>query len=672
MRLPLTRAVLERCRADLSDLRVLAETGPLSTYLRRQAVTAVEETYVTAKVRAAERNVDGASSDPAAMQSERYLLSAPPWTDDGTWRLDVLVGPMRNSFARDLELIWSESAGDPPDWTGSLFRLRDGREVYSFPLPTRRGDTLQVRLRGQDRGAQLEPLEPTFVFVRERKLERNPPTLEIELELQPSSDPAFDHLAALPAGFFADALRFETSTGTYRRRVTIAERAADGEIHALSRGWIQSLEGATGEQNVRLPPGRPIRGGLPSDGQIELLLEIDGGDSPHLDELRVFATLPQPELVFEWPEGAQELELLFGGGRVRAPRFDLDQAAGRRWFPNEPDELTWSLLGDAVLPAARLGNVESNPDFSAAPLLAAFQRAGAAIDETAYSLTAAVALPDDETGLYRIPLPPDLLARVREDYADLRFIADRGGPDATGASAANQWPYLVDEGPDWTLDLEIEPVRDANGTSEVRLNLPYDLASEPGRALRPSRLHLTFGQPFFDREVRIDAVGRGETRRLLERRVTTSSPMDALLAPNRATSSAVIPLGGLDSQPFVGLVLEIVDGDDAPAIITSAELRGSGRQALLVAPSGSYRALFSSTGRDRPSAPAYEIQRAAELVTSLRGARVNLGAIEENPAQRSPGLLSRLRGGWESLALWAAILLAVLALGWITLRSVRP
>lgn len=668
-RLPLSREVVERCQSDLSDLRLLDGDRLVPTYLRRQAVTATESTRVQAVVRSARRGADGNAAGDPVSQSETYELARPSsWTDDGSWRLEVAVGPVRSSFARDVELAWIDGSAVTRQRTQTVFRLTDGREHSTLDLPTGTTQTLRVRLRGPDRSATLDPLEPNFFFVRERQIVRNPPTLEIELELHPADEEGFSHRAELPAGFFADALRFETTTANFLRRVTVGERTTEGTIEVLTHAWIQSSEEPARTQTVRLTAGRAAQPTPAADARFELLLDIDGGDSPPLEQLRVLAVLPQPELVFEWPTGTERLDLYFGGGRVRAARFDLERAAGRRWFPTERSELTWSLLGEAVLPTARLGETETNPRFNPAPLLGFLQRPGASLDLEAFRDRAAMDLPATPAGLYRIQLPQNLLTRVRADFADLRFT-----PSETEAETANQLPYLIEPAERWTVDLTVQgPTVVDSQTTRTRLELPDTLRSDRAGALRPHSVRLVFDQPYFDRDVRLEVFAADQAVQQLARRITTSSPSDAFYEPRRQTSSIVLPIDAdrFATTPLSALVLEVEDGDDAPARITHAELRGSGWQALLVATPGRYQALIGATGTMELEAPSYELQRAADFVTALRGTEVDLGAIEPNPAASSPGWLSSWSGNWQQLALWAAILIAVLALGWITLRSV--
>ena len=675
VRLPLGSEVLRACRADLSDLRLFSGTRTLPFVLRRstEARRILREPAV---IRSAERSATasaaGGTATPA--QTEAYLLDAPSaWSSNGDWNLRVFVDAGRSSFARDVELGWTDGDTFEAQLRSTVFRLRNGAAMDEVELPPRTGRRLGVRLLGQDTAETLAPLEPRFVFQRAQDAAETSSDLDVELDLgRPvPADGEFVVETHLAPGLLADRLRFESATRTLRRRVTVIEIGPDGSEQLLGQGWLQRVESAPGSMVVNLATN--ARAISPTDGVRRLRIAIDGGDSPPLEELAVFAQLTQPELVFEWP-AESNVELLFGGGRARLPRFDLQQAADRRQFVEESSDQTWSLLTEADLPTATRGAIEANPSFDDQPLLAFLQRPGRALTLDAFQWTASLDLPEEPSGLYRVALTPPALSRIDADFADLRFLAAPADIASDEGSELAQWPFLVAPADDWSLDLMVEATQEAaDRTSRIELRIPEHIgAVQRDGALRPRSLELTFDQPFFDRHLRLLAVTDGGSRPLLERRVTTGRAREAFFS-RRTTSQATLDVsawlqGGDD---IVALRLEIEDGDDAPSEVRSARLSGPGSQALLVATPGPVRAVFGATGVADLERPTYELQRARSLLQSLRGREVALGQATPNTEAARPGLLDRLTGDWQSILLWVAILLAVLALGWITLRSVR-
>ena len=677
VRLPLPTDVLSSCRADLSDLRILDGEGALPFVLRRstEARRVLREPAV---IRSAQRSTTGPSGPhpTAQVQAESYTLEAPPsWSDSGDWVLRIEVDPSRGSFARDVELGWADENEPATQLRATIFRLRSGVEVDEVAIPPRTGRRLGVRLVGQDVAASLDPLEPRFVFQRTEEARQTQSELDLELdfELQPDEGDEFMVQARLPAGVLAESLRFETSTRTLRRRVTVTEVRADGSEQLLGQSWIQRVGdpgGSAASMKVALVSGS--REVSPTDTKRTLRIAIDGGDSPPLDALRVFAEMTRPELVFEWPSSGAA-QLYFGGGRARPPRFDLQLAADRRRFQRASSDVTWSLLTDTNLEAVELGEITNNPDFDDAPLLAFLQRPGRRIALSAFGWVSTLELPEEASGLYRVALGPQTLSRVRSDFADLRFVAFDARDQEEDQGAA-QWPYLVAPADDWSLDLVVGSTEELpDRTSRVELRLPESIGDlQASGALLAETLELTFGQAFFDREVRLSAVSDGAATELLSRRVTTGRAQEAFFS-RRTTSRATFDISSWADQAgaLSALRLEIEDGDDAPSKIRAARLTGPGRQALVVAKPGPIRAVFGATGNESLEAPTYELQRARDLVQSLRGRELELSPTVANRDARRPGALQQLAGDWQDLLLWAAILLAVLALGWITLRSVR-
>jgi hypothetical protein len=109
----------------------------------------------------------------------------------------------------------------------------------------------------------------------------------------------------------------------------------------------------------------------------------------------VSAVLREVALVFSLPAAHDPSgTLLFGGGRIRAPRYDIAALAR---------------LLDGQASPARLGEVAPNPGFDDRPLLGFAMRPGAALDPRVFAYRRPISIPESRTGL----------ARVRLEVADL-------------------------------------------------------------------------------------------------------------------------------------------------------------------------------------------------------------------------------------------------------------
>ena len=321
----------------------------------------------------------------------------------------------------------------------------------------------------------------------------------------------------------------------------------------------------------------------------------------------------------------------FGGGRVRAPHYDLDGLTGSWMIDRLVDGTTTP--SDAVLGPAR-----PSPAWDPAPALAFLHRPGVAVPEAEFRFSTSVAVDAVPEGASRFVLPPEALSGLREDAADLRIV------DAD----SRQWPYLVTGRPSVRMPLTIASPSRAEQDTRYALGLPV------GRATM-TELRLVADAELVSRAVRVVGIDlRGDEvtlgRGMLERAPGQLEPMTLALSSVRVSD----------------LTLIVTDGDESPLVFSSVEAALTSREIFLVAPPGDYRALL---GDDDAIPPAYDIERARELVVAIPVAEAELGSIAANPAFHEPGLMEG--AGAQTLGLWVVLVLAVLVLGGLTWRASR-
>jgi hypothetical protein len=377
-----------------------------------------------------------------------------------------------------------------------------------------------------------------------------------------------------------------------------------------------------------------------------LRVEIEDGDSPPLDGLAVEAIVRRPAVVFDAaaPAGDAPVAVVrFGGGRAYAPRYDL---AGFALAPGRVDvgrraEALARLHDLAALPPARLGAIRSNPFYDNAPVLAFAMRPGAPLDTRTFRHRRELPIAPSPEGLSRVRIGTADLAVLRNDLADLR-VADREG---------RQWPYFLErDSIHETVGLQVEGPETKNRTSVYRL-LP---AAAP---LRLDRVWIDADAPYFDRPARLVAHLAAE-----DPAAVYSGRLARPVGDPRPVAIE-IP-GGVRAD---SLELSVEDGDDAPLVLRSVRARAPVAEVFLAAPAGDY---FLLLGAPKEPAPQYDLARVRDVVLAVNAADAVAGDLAPNP-DYSTG--ARLRGskGLQSIALWSALIGAVVVLLVLTLRLVR-
>ena len=111
------------------------------------------------------------------------------------------------------------------------------------------------------------------------------------------------------------------------------------------------------------------------------------------------------------------------------------------------------------------------------------------------------------------------------------------------------------------------------------------------------------------------------------------------------------------------------DGNDAPIEIARVETPVALPSLLLAAPPGAYTLLAGNPDAERPQ---YEIERARDVVLDLRTVAATSGPGGENTRWTgTPGGTASRQRRLQQLAIWGAIVLAVVVLGALTLRMAR-
>lgn len=657
-RLELPPEVLAECRGDLSDLRLLTADDEVISFavdrgqppeLRAVLVERIEARIVEAAQ--SELPVSGAANRFV----ESYVVEVPERvrTEAGAWDLVLETSlPALVRQARVEALDEAQGAGDRGRLLhrGSVFRLpQSDAESLSLPLPALTTPRLGLRLEGQPsppsgprQGALHELVAPRIFFQSASLLlPRGRDFVPLRIASRTHADGRTQLELLRPAGVVPEVLRFDTTTPAFERAVTIADVAAGQAERSLASGRIYALPQVAGiALDARELPLAGARGE-------RLRVTLDEGDNEPLRDLTVEAGARRTHLIFfhpaplleGQPAGAETapLRILFGGARVRAPRFDLRALLAR---------LPLSTRDASVLGVARLGTVSPNPSFDARPVLAFAHRAGAALDTAGFSHRRTVkALPSLE-GLSLLRLLPADLAVLQPDLRDLRLI------DAD----TRQWAYLLDaDSRSQHIVARIEQLEPEAGDHRSR----YRIDLEPG-ALPLQGVELETEVPFFDRafELTHREERPGEPDRVqrllagrLRRSAGSTEPLDLQIGEIRAAR----------------LELLIEDGDDAPLVLSAARVSMPAPEVFFAAPAGDYELLLGNPGAEPPR---YELERIRDVVLALQASATEVGPLEDHGRYRALSW-ARLRGAGSTLLLWGAVGLAVLVLTFLTLRLVR-
>jgi hypothetical protein len=633
-RLPLPVAVLAECRADLSDLRLLGPGDREVPFLvdRNQGSAAVRH-GLRPRLLDVRRETIPAEDRPARSR-EVYEIAAP--RPAAAWEIEIASAVDRFDRRLRVEALAEGETRILVD-NASLFRVRGGagdvQENLVVAIPENDGSRLRLTIEGDG-----PLLEPSF------RLLRSEPTREADvrtLPLETRAREAADGWTAVEAGragaVVPKALRLRSTSRWFDRRVRVSDVHLGRPQATLGEGRWSRVEGAADPEPFTLAL-RPASGDA-------ILVEIEDGDSPPLEDLRVDAVLPRIDLVFLAPAGA--VTLLFGGGRADLPRYDL----GAILSPDDPslgadrDPPAVRLLERTNTTAATLGEPGANPAFDERPLLGFAMRPGATVDPAPFTHRSTLEIRPSAEGVARLRLGAAELAVARADLADLRIVGSEG----------RQWPYVLGaRAASDHLPLSVGTRESRDGRSRYEIGLPV-------APLEILALELESDARFLDRGFELFAkldggpaeeparIAGGRLRR--RERSRERGPLRVDVQPRRVRS----------------LVLEIDDGSEEPISFRAMTARVRLPEIFVTAPAGRYSLLL---GDPAAEPPRYELAAVSAVVRSVGSTTVSAGPLEPNPDHRRASRLPSARD-LETIAFWAALIVAAAVLGGLTLRLAR-
>lgn len=626
VRLPLTPEVLALAAPDLSDVRI--ETR-YATYLPfvvdredHPRETLVEEAEVVLAPTSA--NQTRARGPVAPIFREVYVVSLPG--DRASRATTLELSTEVPEFTATVRVT-----GPRVEVVTTVFRVaRLGVARLAIPLPPAATGALTITLENE-----TGYLSPRFVS-RVREFETVVPRLTRPLEIATSRMEGTTQVLELvrPAGLIPLNLRIGTTSTTFAASVTVEARSADAGVATMGTGNVYRIPSRERgrPESLNPPPAEiipgaeqlsiPVSGWLPGD---RIVVRIERGDSPPLEALDITAELCEVALVFE---SEPDLTLRFGGARLAAPHYDL--------------AMIGPALRNPTLPRASLGQVTENPRYQHDPVLAAAMRAGAEVDRSTFRVAASVTLPESREGLTRIEVSPAFAAAARLDGADVRVVSEDG----------RQWPYLL-SGDVRTVPIEV-PVRrvDAlrSGTSRYELALPFT-------PFLITRLDVNPSEAFFGRSFEVTGLVEGSEEVLYA----------GDLYGERASGATAPVTVWTSSSPFRSLFLVIEDGSEAPLTFDQVTAYVTVTDLLVTAPAGNYEVL---AGDALATAPTYDLGRvSADLLRNVALETVALGEVRPNPAYHVPTFFER--SGWQTVVLWAVLVISVIGLLGLTLRLAR-
>jgi hypothetical protein len=629
--------VLAETQPDLSDLRILDRAGrevPFFVEAKAKAKRLpAAEPLPAPKVRAVAREIRTPEGEPPHVL-ERYELSLPEASADRPprpgERLGLRIGTQLGSFVRSVRVEQTTPDGtltllvaDAP-----LFSI-EGATRTQVVLPPSQG-TLVVTIEGRE-GAYLEP-RFACEWLEDLHAEAAAAVVPLALLSKQARGGTTTLEVARPLGLVPDGLRVATDSATFSRRAAIFDLLPDGTRVALGSGPLVRLASVPGVEVLELPLREAARGE-------QLVMEIADRDSPPLANLRVFALVKQPALVFaleSHADGAPDGTLHFGGGQAFRPVYDL---ASLRELVPDPAQLG-RVLADLRENEVQLGPVHVDPAFAPRPPLAFARQAGALLDLQSFSHRRSLAIAPSANGLSRLRLSPEDVALSRPDLADLRVVGEDGA----------QWPFLLaaEAAREWR-PVAISAPSHLRNESRYQVTLPWP-------RIPAETLELDSDAPFFDRAYRLTTRGADGAERVIASGRLARDP--SLPRPVRIA---------LSGERIGSLELRIDDGDDAPLLFTQASLRVVLPELFVTAPPGAYALVL---GDPDAEPPRYELERVRDAVLAVPSASIQAGPLETNPVfSPTRALTSGLRG--RTLLVWTALATAVGVLAALTLRAAR-
>ncbi len=526
------------------------------------------------------------------------------------------IGRIRPPYLKHVTL---EGSGDRAHWT----RLAD---TTVFDLPDQKlrrpeiafaaGSYRYLRVTWDDRNSARVIGSPS-AEARLHDAGAPPEALRAPMAFQKlSSEPSKSRFRInLPGPHLPiDAIEIEVAGGDVFRSASVTEpQLTNGAIVPVPLGSSQ-LRRAVRDGFVAAEMSIPIH--APSGRELQLI--IDDGANPPLPVSRIVARFaPQPWIYFESPD-ASPVTVRYGDERAQAPQYDLE--AARQY------------VGKTAVAFAQWSNTPERtlqPEVASAS--AVLPNVGAAVDRASFRY--ARPLKVTGTGLVILPLDADVLARS-QDLADVRIV------DAS----SRQIPYIVERRDEpLAIALAVSQRDEAQrGVSRYHFQLPY--ATLPGG----TRLVIRTPARVFERRIRLlrpadETHGREET----EIAQATWRNADPDTAPAPLTFDSTL-------HGTARADVEILDGDNAPLPLSSAELLLPSYALRFANPGGALTLLY---GNSSASAPRYDLALLTPRILTEPAREISIArAITERKGTET----REVKYFWIAIAAAAVVLLALL------------
>jgi hypothetical protein len=615
--LELDGEVLGACRPDLSDLRIHDADGNEVPWLVDGGSW---RTFRRLEPKVIDRSRSERWRDGDWRWRESLVVEAPKEGDTRPWRLRLDLDAHSRTFVRRIIVRQKGRVLAGPETIWSLGRQGTKLSVALKPFSS---GPIDIEIAGEGSGW----LNPVVVL----ESGSQGPARRLDMVLEPShtihGGGRTELVVPRPRGLVPEAIVVSTSTQIFDREVTVWDGGPGREKRALGAAAIHRLPGDPPVENLTIPLH------LTPDGT-EFRIMITDGDSPPLDEVEVHALLEGPTLVFEMTgrDGADGW-LYYGGGRARAPDYDLQ----RLLSTGDADEVKERLRKRGMLGTAKRDATEPNPALEDAPRLDFAARAGAVVDPRAWSHQRGLSVGQSDEAVHRVHLGPADLGTLRPDRGDLRVID----------GDARQWPYLTEElAHPVVASLHLREPTTADGETAWLLTLP-------GGEAPVQTLGLEIAEPFFDRAWRVETIAEPPAIVTSGRLLRRNDPRPVQLE-----------LQGVRAE---ALRLVVENGDDAPLTIQGARAWLPGWELWLAAPAGTYRILL---GNPKAEPPSYELSAIRGVVLSTRAPGIEPARLTTNTGHVAR--LHRGEEGNEQMLVWAVLVLATLVLGGLTLANARP
>lgn len=422
-----------------------------------------------------------------------------------------------------------------------------------------------------------------------------------------------------------DEVEIVCDDAAFSRRARLTEEYGNGKKTETLLGEgplfrLRASDAIIAGESVRLP-ARSGNGGA-------LYLEIDDAGSPPLRGLKVRLHGSRVRLVF--PVSGKSLSLYYGNEATRAPAYDLEGLRPR---------LTQA-IGTA---SSSVDAEEANPLFRREPPLRFAATLGASLDPSKWRRERAIARITEED-VYTITLHAADLAALRPDLADLRVVNDNN----------LQVPFLIDR--DFGEErVPLKVRKEAAAEHRSRYNLGPAETLPGDTAPRVSRIEIEVSDAFFERPARL-LYSTNQAQR--------EAPFSFTLTRKPPSSG---PLGLGTSAPLEAMTLEIDDGDNAPLDLRSAVAIVRVPRIVFKAAPESLRLLLGNRGA---AAPRYDIAGLRSELLAYSAIAAHAGALAENQGAR-PGLFSGFEAAPRGALVWAAIIVAIIALVALTMKTLK-